>query len=876
MPRCPLCSSELPPNGICPSCHPPAPPSRDGRIGCVLPGGYVIQELIGSGGMACVYRAEQTNLGRTVAVKIVHSHLVGDEATARRFIREARAASRLNHPHSLAVIDFGRTQDGQYYLVMEYVRGRDLARVVAEDGLLAIPRVISIVRQLLDVLSEAHQLGIVHRDLKPDNIIVEQLRTGEDFIKVVDFGLAKLLSTSDDVSITAAGTVCGTPDYMSPEQCRGDALDPRSDLYSVGVILFVLLTGRLPFEAPTPTQALLRHLTAAPPDPRTLVPDRNIPDDLVATTLRALEKNRADRFQSAQEFAEALAATETVAAPSLEADGRNDFARCPNCKHPVRLPSRFCGDCGAPLRPSPPAAHQAPLPAPAPEHTPGTRQGLVGRDREIATLLGALQSMNAHLEPFLVVGEPGTGRTSLVRELAARAARRGHIVVRVEPDPWRAGVAWHALRCAVRGLADLPLHDMVPPRWPGASASARAGLSMILHPGPQQPPPSSTPAEVRRSAADALHWAATAALQRARDAAVVLIIDDLDGIDGVSRNAFIDFAGRGCDGPVLVVASSSPAAPFGLADPWTPVTLDRLDPERALSIVENLETRAILAQTIRSPASALFVTLAARFVEDGGGVPPSSLGDLVTSRIALLSRHQRRVLQIVAVLGDGARTDQIARLVGDGTPVHHAARELVESGLLGSNDAAFHVSHPLLRDLVLSTMPAAAARQLYEAAAELAAEESFPMEVRARYALAAGDAFGALLLLDRIGALALQCDDADGAVDFFRMGLTHARAQVGRGELDDPDLAVVMFGRKLGDALAGADRYDEAEQILREMLDIVEPASTEHARVLLTLARVARATRRVADAARYRHDALLIAQRADDPALAAEIARLQI
>ncbi len=867
-------------------CSPPSlsPTSgRDARVGCTLPGGYVIQELIGTGGMACVYRAEQTALGRTVAVKIVHSHLVGDEGTAKRFIREARAASRLNHPHSMAVIDFGRMDDGQYYLVMEYLRGRDLARVVAEEGPLEIRRVINIVRQLLDALSEAHQLGIVHRDLKPENIVVEQLRTGEDFIKVVDFGLAKLFSQNEDLGITAAGTVCGTPDYMSPEQCRGDPLDPRSDLYSVGVNLFVLLTGRLPFEAPTPTQALLLHLTAAPPDPRTVAPSRNIPQALVDITWRAMAKNRADRFQSAQEFAEALAEVDSALGAQNHASAPPELAlaRCPVCDAPVLARSKFCGECGTPLRGDrlPKLAESVPDDAPGTSPTPARpradNKSLVGRDAELASLLGALQSVSRQLEVVRIVGEPGIGRTRLLQELAARASRRGFTVAHVLPDPWRAQVTWFALRSAVARLAALPDHGGQPSHWSAASHDARAGLSLLFHRDKHDLPLPSSPSDVRRHSRAALRWAIDAARSRSSGQPVILLIDDLESVDGASRNAFSDVLREGDVGGLFVVATHAPAYDPRWPDTSAPIQPSRLDRSSAMAMVDDEATQSLLESALAVPVTPLFVSLAVRFVENGGGPPPASLGDLVAALVARLSRHQRRVLQSVAVLGDGARTDQIARLLVDGSPVHHAARELVASGLLQNVDASFQMAHPLLRDLVLSTMPSAVARQLHESAADLAAQESLPAEVRARFALGAGDAFGALLLLDRVGALAMQCDDADGAVDFFRRGFAYAKAEIGRGELDDPRLAVVMFGRKLGDALTAARRYAEAEPILREILQLAEPSSTERARILLSLARIAGDGRRVAEAARLRHDAAAVALDAGDDRLADEIRRMQ-
>src|SRR5580693_9499602 len=312
MRTCPQCAGPCEDiHKFCPSCGFPvgkvAVNPDDPLIGRTLPGGYLMLELVGIGGMGRVYRAEQTALGRTVAVKIIHPHLVGEENAAARFITESRAASRLNHPNSVGIIDFGKSPDGQMYLVMEFLRGRDLARVTYEDGPLPFRRIVDVLRQTLAALAEAHSADIIHRDLKPENIILEPVRSGGDFVKVVDFGLAKMRVETQQPSITSPGIVCGTPEYMSPEQARGDPLDPRSDLYSVGVILYQLITGRLPFEADSPTQVVLSHLTEMPKDPQDVAPERQIPKPLVDVALKALAKDPKDRFQDADGFAAELA-----------------------------------------------------------------------------------------------------------------------------------------------------------------------------------------------------------------------------------------------------------------------------------------------------------------------------------------------------------------------------------------------------------------------------------------------------------------------------------------------------------------------------------------------------------------------------------------
>src|ERR1700733_15191988 len=199
MVRCPSCAYTCPDAfNYCVACGtevrtPDAPAVVDALLGLTLPGGYRVTHLVGVGGMGRVYCAEQVARGRTVAVKVVHPHLADDELTAARFLNEARTASRLSHPNTVAIYDFGRTEQGQPYIVMEYLRGRDLSRVANDEGPLPLRRVTAVLRQTLAALGEAHALGIVHRDLKPDNIVLEPQRSGLDFVKVVDFGLAKVL-----------------------------------------------------------------------------------------------------------------------------------------------------------------------------------------------------------------------------------------------------------------------------------------------------------------------------------------------------------------------------------------------------------------------------------------------------------------------------------------------------------------------------------------------------------------------------------------------------------------------------------------------------------------------------------------------------------
>ncbi|HEY5147603.1 MAG TPA: protein kinase [Polyangiaceae bacterium] len=282
-------------------------------VGRTIAGKYVVEGLIGTGAMGAVFRARQMALEKTVAIKVMHGEHASDPAFAARFHREAKAASRLNHPNSIQILDFGAEADGLLYIAMEYLDGRSLHALLRDEWPLAPARVANIAMQTLAALAVAHDTGVVHRDLKPENVMVlsgtDDDGRPKDIVKVCDFGIAKITDPrayrtpgerESDGPVTTAGFLVGTPEYMSPEQGRGEKLDPRSDLYSVGVILFEMLTKRVPFDAENAIGIVLKHITEEPQSPSKLV--SGVDPRLEAVTLRALKKFREERFASAREM----------------------------------------------------------------------------------------------------------------------------------------------------------------------------------------------------------------------------------------------------------------------------------------------------------------------------------------------------------------------------------------------------------------------------------------------------------------------------------------------------------------------------------------------------------------------------------------------
>ena len=289
---------------------------NDTHLGRVIDNKYRIDEVIGAGGMATIYRATRLQIGDVVAIKVLHPELLREPKFAERFQREAQAAARLKHPNVVTIHDFGVCDDGLIYLVMELVEGPNLRTIIKEGGPMTSAAAAAIVRQVCAALTEAHRQGIIHRDIKPANIAVAESPDGPR-VKVLDFGIASLKAETM-VAFTQTGAVLGTPAYMSPEQCLGEDLDGRSDIYSLGVVLFEMLCGVVPFNSPTSTAVVMQHVQQAPPPLRVL--NVSVSPAVEAVVLRALAKRREDRPQTAKEFADELTAAVSGAAPLRAGD----------------------------------------------------------------------------------------------------------------------------------------------------------------------------------------------------------------------------------------------------------------------------------------------------------------------------------------------------------------------------------------------------------------------------------------------------------------------------------------------------------------------------------------------------------------------------
>ena len=350
-------------------------------IGREIAGRYRMQALLGEGGMGAVYKAEQISLKRTVAVKLLRPEVAGAQMLLRRFNAEAEAVAKLSHPNTVNIYDFGQDSDGTLFIAMEYIEGQSLRNVIHQEAPLPLKRALSIAAQVAASLTDAHGHSIVHRDLKPDNVMIQARGRQRDVVRVLDFGIAKLRDENrqSQMAMTQAGDMLGTPQYMSPEQIRGETIDGRTDIYSLGGMLYEMVTGRLPFEAPTVMALLSKHLleTIMPPSQRR--PDLNIPPAIDNLILGAMAKNAADRPATMELFGEQIAALlATFPGDSGQATAQNTAAqpiqtRAQPAVTPLAMtppPHAATPGAGTPFAAAPTAAVMSPPPPPPPGAAP--------------------------------------------------------------------------------------------------------------------------------------------------------------------------------------------------------------------------------------------------------------------------------------------------------------------------------------------------------------------------------------------------------------------------------------------------------------------------------------------------------------------------
>jgi serine/threonine protein kinase/tetratricopeptide (TPR) repeat protein len=852
------------------------PPSDDALIGRIIAGKFCLRQCIGVGAAGTVYKADQTSLGRTVAVKILRPELACDRRFVKRFHDEAQAASRLNHPNVVSVIDFGQTEDGLLYLVMEFLRGLTLTEVLRTEQLTA-ERITDIIGQILSALEEAHERGVVHADLKADNIMVEHRRGGWDLIKVVDFGIARLTGTQDDTDDDSDGSICGTPEYMAPEVIRGEDPTTAADIYAVGIILYELVVGFTPFSGSPTLEVLQRHLREAPLPPHEHERALPIPAALEMATLRALSKEPQDRFASAVEFGKTLRNIQPAAQP---ATGKEEA--CAECGTSSPDSFKFCPDCGAAkvferrefdlalddtghdeiwADQAPTAdltasdlrgmlgygpSAQQPSSEEPPEQTGVLGQifplPVIGHQRELDGVVEFLTSDKSgvmHLR-----GEHGCGCGLILREAFELASSDECLIFLASPDPTCQQTPFYPIRAIVAATLDLPAlcsYEEIGEALEEIGLSKRdapgigelfqhegGGLCKLEAPIRQRELFAST-MRVLRAAGKQLN--------------AVLAFENYHLFDLPSQELLRQLCSSNLRSPSLRIILTSDDSVKLDWENLQHVELLPVADEDLRAVVTHCATRGqpdlVTVDELRnvSGGNPEHIRHLMRYIVEGGDVrtAPETLADLLAARYSFLPSAAQRVLQVAAVFGYMASTEDLTETLASslGRVELNAALQLLENrDMFQGVDKMLSFRDCMFRDVVYADTPRDVKRSLHQAAGDVLIASISDPAILGMHAEQAGDMERAGRLLARAGDNAVrQLDDA-GAAALFNRALNATRTVLMKSHDSGTQLQLVTISIRLADALRVSGEVGLARGILDEATDGCKDAPALHAQLL--------------------------------------------
>jgi tetratricopeptide (TPR) repeat protein len=785
-------------------------------VGRVLGDKFKLTACIGIGGSGAVYRADQIALGRTVAVKILNEELSADARMIKRFRDEAMSASRLNHPNCVSIIDYGQSPDGLLYLAMEYVKGPTLTQLLVTQNPLPIDRVIDIVMQALAGIEEAHLAGVVHADLKADNIILDQRRAGIDMVKIVDFGIARLITSARDED----RSISGTPEYMAPEVISGAPPSFASDVYAVGIILYELLAYKTPFFAGSTTEILANHLKAVVP----LLSARreHVPKELEGIVARALAKHPSDRFASAADMRAALAGLATRTRRVTTRD------ICPECGTTCAPSFKFCPECGTSRQRVAKTFEPAEPPAAPVEELRILPLPFTGRDAELGQLLAHMRRPPGKDVGLLVMGNEGSGRSSLLRHGYQSLASDTRTIYQIGPDPTGLAAPFYPIRSLLAAVLQLPpvsseaeLRDAV--LASGLNERDVPGISQLFGHATSllelEPP-------VRRRE---IVWSTLRALERVAAAGPVTIVcEDIDRFDHPS----LEILRRATEvielqlPPIIMTAHTS----FGSQWPASVPRLEvpALDVRNLASIVARLDKAGVKGLPAVQP---LFETTRAypghlehvvRYLLEGGKAEDTaiSLPDLIAARLSMLKQSTRDVLQAAAVLGLEPQVDLLRSMLPSDT-LEAAMADAERAGLFGHDPSGeLTFTSRLVRDIVYDATPADVRRSLHAAAAAAVESLSPDIALLGHHHDLAGHAKESIMLLRRAGDHAAEQLDDIGAGQFYYRALVAVRQAVLSGDDDgSAEGQFVMLSVKLADVLRARGETALARGVLAEARD---------------------------------------------------------
>ncbi len=763
---------------------------------------YELRSLIGEGAMGWVYEARHLALERSVTIKLLKTDPGTKGVQIARFEREARAVARLSHPHIVTVIDTGRTPGGMLYLVMEYVEGPTLLQILGETLVLPLSRAIGIFQQICAAVEEAHSAQVIHRDLKPENILVSKLRSGEDFTKVLDFGIATL---GDETSARATreGLFVGTPGYVAPENITGGRPTEQTDVYSLGIILYQLLTGREPFDEEDPMKLLRLHLEEPPPPLARTAPFQSFTDGVQGVVDRALEKDPAARFSNVADLRSAIFAAVGEMGPVRLA--------CNQCSRPVNPLTGFCSlHSAAPL---PNVWVSAAARNERPTETPPTRSTKRSTPQKqdtdwralIAMIAGPdsvrLQGAAEEIAQFLIgeqrlleiVGPLGSGKTSLIEGATRAASQLGLRTFIARGDPRLTLSPWYPVRELVGeilGIGPTPdSKDVIHKAAQQESISEQLieGLFELFH--------VVDPTEDREETArlNSLRAAAFGVLSRGagESTPTCYVFDGIHRCDRATQSFVRGLAAIGNGWPHKIVLTSE-------------------------------------SSTTSEPEGHPVVQLAAR--------DENELRELVRSRLDDLPDDASELARVISALGRDVSPSLLAAFI-DQDQLYLALEILSQRGFLVVGPSrAVSPSDAQLAEAVLDAMPRAERTQLYERIFRgLDSKETSPF-LLARLAEEGELDEPSMDLLERIGDLATRwLDHETAAMVHLRRAQLVARWRLLIAEDDERYLRLML---KQAAALLFAGHHLSAEVVLKDILSSARsyPQITDRARQLLNRA----------------------------------------
>ncbi len=789
--------------------------------GSVFAKKYELTELVGSGGMGFVYEAEQLGLGRSVAIKLLRPELV--QSRLDWFRAEAMAASRINHPHAVAIYDFG-IADEVPYLVMEMLRGRPLSAII-EDEPLSPSRIVRIAAQCLSALDEAHACRVVHCDLTAENVIVERLRHGDDFAKVIDFGLAHLHDTPGQ-----GKQLVGTAEYVSPEQIRGDPITPQTDLYAMGVLLYEMIVGRTPFAGKSQRDILKGHLENEPDAPHHIIP--GCPTELGELILDALSKSPQSRPASADKMRERLLAVfPDTASPTTRQISRtsrptppvkSDIRRKTSSRHTTRLTCVL-----------------------------GKKDSLlVGRSEEVAQILSFCRG-EREPQTLVIEGAHGVGKARLTRAATTKAGKNVKIFAGAS-DPSGLKLPWYPLLSVleqVLGLTGTPDLEAL------SKAAARCGLPERDVPGLAESfgidgPAMNLELAVRRREARAAALSTILSSSK-RFVSTIIVFADADRYDHPSLSILQELQSKLPVNMRIIITCA--AMPKLGAVTVERLKLGGLPPQHARDLAQRLagskhavpDSLVVHAITGGSPAS---VEQLAGWIRLGHGTNnmPSLLVDLVSIRVNRLPAPARRVLQAVAIHGTVAPRALVESIVDEEDA--HSLMSASWTGLLVVDLATLTIPTDLVAQVISACTPADVRMQLHRRALR-AYGDSGPAGIRAHHAEEVGELSTAYDLYIKAGTDSVRRFDDPGAAVWYGRAIACAR-QLHLGAMDGALPKLAEASVLLAEVLRQTGEYGLATGICEEA-QLFGPDDKQRAMIHRTLGVIALSAGDAARATRF-------------------------